>query len=132
MIEVYKILTGIYDQEVADDLLVLNTRSTNTRGHNLKLEKRASKTNLRKHSFTNRITEIWNNLPQEVVAAKTVKQFENRLDKFWINQEMKYDHNEDIKLIGKCAQRNRQENIEQEEVDIEAETPASIDDPKVS
>ena len=34
-----------------------------------------------------------NNLPQEAVSAKSVKDFEIAIDKHWENQEMKYNHN---------------------------------------
>jgi hypothetical protein len=42
-------------------------------------------------------------LPQELVQAKTVKSFEILLDKYWENQEVKYDYNEEIMVkTGKC------------------------------
>ena len=43
------------------------------------------------HSFANRVVTIWNDLPEQVVSAKNVQSFEARLDKFWENQEFKYD-----------------------------------------
>ena len=42
-------------------------------------------------SFTNRIDDLWNSLPNHIVEAKTMFQFENRLDKHWENHPMKYD-----------------------------------------
>ena len=39
--------------------------------------------NLRKFSFTNRIVDLWNTLPQSVIDAKDVRQFEIWLDKYW-------------------------------------------------
>ena len=53
---------------------------------------------MRKHSFKNRVTDIWNDLPQVLAQAKTVKSFEILLDKYWENQEVKYDYNEEIKV----------------------------------
>ena len=44
------------------------------------------------------VTDVWNNLPQEAVAAKSVKDFEIAIDKHWENQEMKYNHNANIEL----------------------------------
>jgi hypothetical protein len=44
---------------------------------------RKSRRNLRKFSFTNRIVDLWNTLPQSVIDAKDVRQFEIRLDKYW-------------------------------------------------
>ena len=64
MIETYKIhvTSGVYDREVTDGLLCLDA-NTRTRGNELKLKKRRSKLNIRKYVYTNRITDIWNSLP---------------------------------------------------------------------
>ena len=80
IIEVFKIMTGIYDKRVCSDLFELNISST--RGHPLKLKKKRSRLDVRKHFFTNRVIDIWNNLPENVVLAKTLYSFENRLDNF--------------------------------------------------
>ena len=34
-------------------------------------------------SFSQRVVQEWNKLPQDVVEATSVNQFKNRLDKFW-------------------------------------------------
>ena len=49
----------------------------------VKKYKKETAQNLRKHNFKNRVTDIWNDLPQELVQAKTVKSFEILLDKYW-------------------------------------------------
>jgi hypothetical protein len=54
--------------------------SSNTRGHSRKIRKKPSRLNVRKYTFTIRIVEIWNSLPESVIQAKTVKQFEIGLD----------------------------------------------------
>ena len=75
MIETFKIITGIYDNEVTEGIFDLDP-NTRTRGHNKKIKKKFCKINLRKFSFTNRIVDIWNTLPQSVIDAKDVRQFE--------------------------------------------------------
>jgi hypothetical protein len=62
------------------------------------LQKGNCRLNLRKHSFKNRVTDIWNDLLEELVQAKTVKSFEILLDKYWENQEVECDYNEEIKV----------------------------------
>jgi len=89
MIEMYKIATGIYDQEVTSNLLKFNT--TNTRGHDYKIQKERPRLNLRKHSFFYRVVNPWNYLSNHVVQAKTVNTFKNRLDAFWINHPLRYN-----------------------------------------
>ena len=46
---------------------------------------------MRKYTFVVRIVEIWNSLPESVIQAKTIKQFEIGLDEHWKHQECKYD-----------------------------------------
>ena len=55
---------------------------------------------LRKYSFTVRIVNLWNSLPENVVSANTVNTFKNRLDKFWSDQELVYDYKADLTGIG--------------------------------
>ena len=68
----------------------LNTIS-NTRGQSKKMKIITSRLNVRKYTFVVRIFEIWNSLPESVIQAKTVKQFEIGLDEHWNHQECKYD-----------------------------------------
>jgi hypothetical protein len=53
--------------------------------------KHRSRRDIRKYGFTNRIVDLWNSLPNHIVEAKTMFQFENRLDRHWENHPMKYD-----------------------------------------
>ena len=77
MIETFKILQGKYDPQLPP-LLEAQDKSDipNTRGHNLKLFQKCSRTNLRKFSFTQRIVGLWNSLPYEVVNAPSIHAFE--------------------------------------------------------
>ena len=120
MIETFKIINGIYDRDVTENFLEID-QNTRTRGNDKKLKKKYSKLNIRKFSFTNRIVDIWNNLPNEVIKVKTVKSFEMNLDKYWETQELKYDHTANINLISKpgCDVKSWSSKIE-EEVDIVA------------
>ena len=49
------------------------------------------KYNLRKYFFSNRVIQTWNSLPDFVVASGTTNSFKNNLDKFWFNEEVKYN-----------------------------------------
>ena len=82
LIEVYKIMHGLYDPITTKSLFCLS-KNTNTRGHNLKLDLRQTNTNLYHHFFTNRVIIPWNSLPPEVVNATSVNAFKNRLDDFY-------------------------------------------------
>ena len=95
MIETFKIINGIYDRDVTEGLLDLD-QNIRTRGSDKKRKKKYRKFNIRKFSFTNRIVDIWISLPNEVITAKTVNNFEINLDKYWEAQEFKYDHTANI------------------------------------
>ena len=97
MIEVYKILHKIYDPEVSTGILKLSP-VTNTRGHSLKLCTQLSRLEIRKNCFAVRVVKVWNSLPEEVVMSSSVKAFEAKLDKFWIDQPVKFDYKEERRL----------------------------------
>ena len=61
--------------------------------------KRHDNLNMRKFSFTNRVVDQWNNLPDSVVHDETVQSFESRLDKLWKESQVMYDHDCDVKLL---------------------------------
>ena len=90
MIELFKILKGIYDTSSIPqfDLVQLSEENIRTRGNNYKLIQHHCHYDLRKLSFTNRVIPIWNSLPNHVVSADTINTFKNRLDKFWSDQEV--------------------------------------------
>ena len=71
MIETFNILKGINDRKVIEDLFELNQESK-SRGHTLKIKKQRSRLNVRKHFFTNRIVDMWNNLTEEIISAKNL------------------------------------------------------------
>ena len=89
MIEIYKVLSGIYDTSVAPEIPIISEHVT--RGNSLKIANRRCNYNLRKYSFSMRITNAWNSLSFSVVTAPSVNSFKNRLDKHWALQDLKYD-----------------------------------------
>ena len=46
---------------------------------------------IRKFSFSNRIIPLWNSLPDNIVSSATLDTFKARLDKFWENQDVRYN-----------------------------------------
>ena len=39
---------------------------------------------------------MWNDLPDSVVCAPSIKSFERRLDEYWKDQEIKFDYAADF------------------------------------
>ena len=88
------ILSGKYDSNVAP---VLITNDSVTRGNKYKLFKHSFRHDIRKLSFTCRIVNIWNSLPNYVIDANT-------LDKFWHDQEVFYDFTCDVTGTGEPSE----------------------------
>ena len=84
MLQVYKILKGIDRLESNQFLMVADI--SNTRGHSLKLVKRRSRSSLRQNVFSQRVTNDWNGLPEQVIYCPTLNRFKSRLDKHWIRE----------------------------------------------
>ena len=58
---------------------------------------------MRKFSFPNRIIPLWNSLPDYVVSSPTqttLNTFKARLDRFWENQEVRYNWKANILYTG--------------------------------
>ena len=53
------------------------------REHTMQLYKGRSRLDFRRHSFSNRVVNEWNSLPQMVIDAESVNAFKNRIDKYW-------------------------------------------------
>ena len=79
LIECFKILKGI-DRVKKDNFFQTRESSGNIRGHRLKLYKKQCRTDLRRFFFSNRVINIWNSLPAEVVESCTLGSFKSSMD----------------------------------------------------
>jgi len=73
MIETYKTVTGKHQPSVAP--MLYKGSEHVTRGNDLSLEKSRVKYDLRKFSFSSRVVNIWNILPNWVISANTTNTF---------------------------------------------------------
>ena len=119
MIDTYKILQGLYDSKVSSLFTLQEQQHTRTRGHSKKIYKHHSKLNTRKHFFTNRVVNLWNNLPEKVVSAPSLNAFKNRLDSFWQNQGAKYNYENEM-----LPQTGRNRFILEDNIDLDIEAKA--------
>jgi len=53
-----------------------------------------------KHYFSARIVNIWHSLPNHDLDVNTVNLFKAHLDRFWVNQDVKYNFTADLTRIG--------------------------------
>ena len=100
MIETYKLLTNKYDNRNGWPSLQFSS-SDGTKGNDMKLAKSHVRRDIRKHFFTQRIVNLWNSLPTQVVHASSVSDFKNnKLDAHWSDQEMVYNYQIEISGTG--------------------------------
>ena len=99
MIEVYisiKIFT-LYDKSCSLELGTYQSVHSN-KTNSLELANTRCHNDFRKNFFSCRNVNIWNSLSSEVVNAPSLNSFKNRLDKFWMNQDILYKWH--AKLLG--------------------------------
>ena len=80
LIEVYKICHKIYDPLTTKTLFTFVHPAASTRAHPYKLEKTPWKSKQYKYFFTNRVVNLWNNLPIDVVTADNLNIFKSKID----------------------------------------------------
>ena len=79
MIEVYKMFSGIGGLNV-EELFELDERGG--RGHTKKIKKKQFKLDIRKYFFSQRIINLWNQLPEGLVESDSMDSFKKGLDIF--------------------------------------------------
>jgi hypothetical protein len=89
MIEVYKIISGLYYADVAS--IIDGNLDNRTRGNVCKLLVKRCRLDVRKFSFCSRVVQFWNFLPDDVVNSISVNSFKNKLDKFCKQEDIYYD-----------------------------------------
>ncbi|KAK3087457.1 hypothetical protein FSP39_006147 [Pinctada imbricata] len=94
MIELYKITSRKYDTSAGDFLKMRDETVLRKggRGNSKKILTQRANLEVRRNSFCLRSAAIWNSLPEDVISAKTLNTFKNRLDKYWEGQEVKFDN----------------------------------------
>ncbi len=90
MLQVYKILHHEYD--LNSEQFFKSPSDNRTRGHSFKVFKERAESSTRRNFFTYRVTELWNELPEEVAAAPNIDTFKERLDNFWSNKDWLYNY----------------------------------------
>jgi len=104
MTEVFKITHDLYDPVVSLNLAYHS--GTITRGNKYKLINPRFHYDLRKYYFSARIVNTLNSLPNHVVDVSSVNVFKARLDRLWMDLDVKFDFTADLTGTG-----NRSVNV---------------------
>ena len=90
LIEVFKIFKG-FDNINAEDYFTVDRSNITRKRNSFKIIGKRFLSNEAKHFFFNRVVNVWNYLPSNVVDSVTITTFKNRLDKFLdSNPQLKY------------------------------------------
>ena len=83
LVETYKIINEI--DIVNRNIFPQNPARTTTRGNSCKIYKQHFRIDIRKYSFSQRVVDHWNSLPEHVVhvRAPSVNSFQERLNSSW-------------------------------------------------
>ena len=91
LIEVYKIIHEIYDPVTTKSLFTkVSSNSVTRKANSLNLTKKRTNKNAYKYFFTNRINNVWNSLPNDIVNAKSLNIFKNKIDSHFGDIKYKY------------------------------------------
>ena len=82
LIQIFKLLNRMDIVDNKDLLMREEIVGRSTRGHSMKLRKGRCLRDVKKYSFPQRCVEMWNELSEEVISAKSVHSFKERLDKY--------------------------------------------------
>ena len=66
---------------------------TLTRGHTLKLKRKAFRLDVARNHFCNRVVSVWNGLPEHVVTAASLTLFKKYLRTIDFSSYIKFDRN---------------------------------------
>ena len=84
MIEVFKILNGLYNTAATEGFFTINERDT--RRNPFKIVTKKTRTTARQNFLTVVAINDWNSLPDTVISSESVNVFKSRLDKLWASE----------------------------------------------
>jgi hypothetical protein len=81
MVETFRIINNI---DKVNSIKIFPKNENTTRGH------KHCRTNIRKYSFSQRVVDTWNSLPEKVIESNTVNGFKHQLNSHWKDLEIKF------------------------------------------
>ena len=88
MLQVFRIIKGIDKLDIGKNF---ELSSRPSRYNSLKLIKPRALTSHKQFSFSHRVINNWNELPDSVVLADNLNMFKRNLEFFWKDKDFKYE-----------------------------------------
>lgn len=98
LIMCYKIMHSHVALELSDFFALSN--NSRTRGHNFKLFKKQFCLDVSKYFFSNRVIDMWNNLPEACVSSQTIINFKRNLMLCDLNLYLRGSHKRTVEVPG--------------------------------
>ena len=90
VIQTYKIMNNI--DRIDGKKFFKPCKEVRTRGHSKRVEKTQCKILVRRNTFSQRMANDWNALPDVVVMSGSINQFKGRLGRWWKNDPILYQN----------------------------------------
>ena len=81
--QTYKIMNNI--DRIDEKKFFKPCKEVRTRGHSMRVQKTQCKSLIRRNTFSQRVVNDWNTLPDAVVTSGSINQFKGRLGRWWKN-----------------------------------------------
>ena len=90
VMQTYKIMNNI--DRIDEKKFFKPCKEVRTRGHPMRVQKTQCKSLVRRNTFSQRVVNDWNALPDAVVTSDSINQFKGRLGRWWKNDPILYQN----------------------------------------
>ena len=88
--QTYKIMNNI--DRIDEKKFFKPCKEVRTRGHPMRVQKTQCKSLVRRNTFSQKVVNDWNALPDAVVTSGSINQFKGRLGRWWKNDPIMYQN----------------------------------------
>lgn len=88
VLQAYRMVTKV--DRIEEEKFFKPSKEVRTRGHSKKVQKTHCRSLVRRNTFSQRVVNEWNALPEAVVMSDSVNQFKGRLGRWWGSDPMLY------------------------------------------
>ena len=90
VMQTYRIMNNI--DNIDEKKFFKPCKEVRTRGHTMRVQKTQCKSLVRRNTFSQRVVNDWNALPDAVVTSGSINQFKGRLGRWWKNDPIMYQN----------------------------------------
>ena len=92
MLQVFRIMKGIDNIDPEQFFTLSEKPHHDTRGHELTIDKPRATSKIRLNSFSQRVINPWNKLPDKAIKCNELIPFKKALEEAWVKNPIKYEY----------------------------------------